>query len=237
MLLITLLLFYLVALKQHSIKIEQIVFVIIMFCLVSPVYLVGPLFFTPTYLTDNNGGYWSQFLSIEFANPGYCIYALIQNTDGSYNTYIRKYNSDSSLNSSYDRGNVASAYTSTCILRNAIYHDGKCKAFYPSSSGSTAYLNFFNGTPTDTDVQTATVINLLIFKSICLTDGSCVVVGDYTGYGFIYRVDAAGVGTYVTEANIPYLSVMQYDDTTLYAVILNRPITRNCLKRITIRHR
>ena len=57
---------------------EQMVFVVIIFCFVNPVYLVGPLFYSENiFLSINGGGYWNNLYSFDFApDKGYCFLAL-----------------------------------------------------------------------------------------------------------------------------------------------------------------
>ena len=215
---------------------EQIVFVVILFCFVNPVYLVGPLFFTPTYLTDNNGGYLNQYESIDgVIGQGYCIMGFFQNTDTSFTFIVNKYNSDGSLNSSSPRGTISWSYCSGNFWRTVIYKDGKCKAFYATSSGSSNYVNFYNGVPTDTDIHFPTDHHARVYRGIALTDGSYVVVGYYGGttYAYIYKVNAANVGTYVTEMNVEYRTVVQYDNDTLYVTLWHQTYCNHYLKPIS----
>ena len=72
-------------------------------------------------------------------------------------------------------------------------------------------------------------------RSIAVTDGSYVSVG-YTSLSntaFLYRVSSDNVGTFVTNANKQYRSVMQYDSTTLYVVLLDTSLSNNYIQTVS----
>ena len=215
-------------------KTEPMIFVITVFSLVNPAYLVGPLFYTPTYLTDNNGGYKCQFESIDVVlGQGYCTMVMMQNADSTYSFLVNKYNSDGSSISSTNRGSLAWDMCSDNFWRSVFYVNGKCKAFYSSSTGNTNFVNFYDGVSTHTDIHITTDHHTRIYKGLALSDGSYFVVGFYVTTSFIYKVDSLNMATSVTDANMQYRTVVQYDDTHLYVLLLDTSSNNHYLKPIT----
>ena len=222
----------LVASKSQLKKFETMIFVVTFFCLVNPAYLGLP-FFTPSYLTDNTGYYWCQFVGIDYsAGPEYCTMLTMQ-TGAGFDFWVRKYNGDGTINYTSTRGTIGPGYESNIWYRSILYKDGKCKMFYSTNTGTTTYIRFYNGVTTDTDIQAVSTDHLRIVKSIPLTDGSYVSVGWYAGGAYIYKVDPANVGTYVTDANMQYRSVVQYSASNLYVLTLYATDSMHYLKPIS----
>ena len=177
MLVIIICLSSLVISEPQSKKIEPITIMIALLFLVNPVYL-APLYYTPTQLTDNNGGQCSEVIAVGgVIGQGYCTMGYDQNVDTSWSFDVRKYFSDGTVDYAITRGTLPVAQSSGTYYRDMIFKDNKCITFYPTYTGATYYLKFYDGVPSNTDLQVVMPSNFVINKGIALTDGSYIAIG------------------------------------------------------------
>ena len=202
--------------KLHLKKIEPMIFALTLFCLLNPVYLVGPLFWTSSMSYGNGGAHTVNWAINGVKNQGYCNLALVQNPDTTYVFQIQKYNADGTLASSVTRG--AFPQTKCGMYSLALFYtDGKCKGFFSDATGAAYnFLKFYDGVSTDTDVQYEMSANIALYKGLMFNDGSAVACGYYGSTAYILKVNSAYTLTTIATSTGYFFNMMKFDENTIY---------------------